>query len=220
MMEISRYIDFFNKYPEHFAYNENIEIIVDEAQLKEYADENKCKLGMVYENAYFFLIVDLIKNKQGHRYTYARIINRNKYNGVVIIPLLKDKIVFLKQFRHGTRNYEIELPRGFSEHEKTPEENAKIEIFEELGAVPKKINYLGEVVSDSGLTGGLVHIFTCEIDSIGKLASGEGIKDTVQLSLQDVMEHVQNNRIRDCFSLSAIYKLMISNNSEGTPICF
>lgn len=210
MIEIDKYLEYYKKSPHLFRYNENINIILDEAELTEYVKRMNCKLGVVFENNYFSLIVDLVENSSGTRYTYARIINLNKYNGVVIIPVLKNKIVFLKQFRHGTREYEIELPRGFSEKSKTIEDNAKSEIYEELGVSTTKLDYLGSVVSDTGLSGGLVHIFVCEIESIEKLSADEGIKETIQLSLLEIEDLINENRIRDCFTISAIYKLMIS----------
>jgi 8-oxo-dGTP pyrophosphatase MutT (NUDIX family) len=212
MTEIDNYLEYYKRLPHLFRYNENINIIVDETELKEYANRKNCKLGVVFENNYFSLVVDLIENSSGRRYTYARIVSRNEYNGVVIIPILKGKIVFLKQFRHGTREYEIELPRGFSEKSKTIQDNAESEIYEELGVSTTRMEHLGSVINDTGLSGGLVHIFMCEIENIGKLSADEGIKETMQLSLLETEDLIKENRIRDCFTLSAIYKLKISKN--------
>ncbi len=209
MIEIVEYMRFYKHYPQYFNYNENINIIVDEVELKVYGLNEKCKLGIVYENQYFWIVVDLVENAQGKRYPYTRIINKNEYNGVVIIPKLNDRIVFLKQFRHGTREFEYELPRGFSEKESTIFENAERETFEELGVVPKNIEYLGNIVSDSGLSGGVVHIFVCEIDKIVELAVDEGIKDTIHLTLDEVLALINENKIRDSFSISAVCKLML-----------
>ena len=209
MIEIDKYLGFYNKFPNLFRYNENINIIVDEAKLKEYSYKNNCRLGVVFENSYFSLVVDLIENSSGLYYTYTRIINKNKYNGVVIIPILNSKIVFLKQFRHGTREYEIELPRGFSEKFKTIQGNAENEIYEELGVETKNIEYLGSVISDTGLSGGLVHIFVCEIESIQKLSANEGIKETLQISVLEAERLIKENIIRDSFTISALYKFKI-----------
>lgn len=214
MYEIDKYLEYYKSRPKLFSYNENINIIIDEAELNKYALIHNCKLGVVFENDYFSLIVDLIENVKGVRYTYARIINRNPYNGVVIIPILGNKIVFLKQFRHGTREYEIELPRGFAEKTKTINENAENEIYEELGVCAEKIEYLGNIVSDSGLSGGVVHIFVCEILKTGKLSADEGIKTTLQYTISEVEVLINKNLIRDCFTLSAIYKFMILNKMK------
>lgn len=209
MIEIDKYLELYNNFPDLFRYNENINIILDEAKLREYVYKNNCKLGVVFENSYFSLVVDLIENSSGLYYTYTRIINKNKYNGVVIIPILNNKIVFLKQFRHGTREYEIELPRGFSEKSKTIQENAENEIYEELGVETKKIEYLGSLISDTGLSGGLVHIFICEIESIQKLSANEGIEETLQISLLEAERLIKENIIRDSFTITALYKFKI-----------
>ena len=60
---------------------------------------------------------------------YTRIVHKNTWNnrpfaGVVVIPMLQDKIVLLDVFREGTRRNELELPRGCSEPHSSPEENA------------------------------------------------------------------------------------------------
>ncbi|MGO4370669.1 NUDIX hydrolase [Paenibacillus sp. MCAF20] len=219
MIEITRYLECRNTYPLFFRQNENLKIIVDESELLQYAMQKKCKLGVLFENDYLLFVVDLIEKLDGSRYTYSRIINRNAYNGVVIIPVLNNKIVFLKQFRHGTREFEIELPRGFSEKSKTIEENAESEIFEELGVMPRKIAYLGNVVNDSGLSGGLVHVFVCSIEEIAQLAVDEGINDTYQYTIEEVEEFIHANIIRDCFSLSAIYKFITSTHRQEYLTC-
>lgn len=214
MTEITRYMELIKKSPELFGKNENLKIIVDETQLRDFVEKENSKLGVIFENEYFWLVVDLIEDTNGRLYPYARIINLNRYNGVVVIPILDNKIVFLRQFRHGTRELEIELPRGFSESSKTAKENAEIEIYEELGVKARNIKYLGNIINDSGLSGGLVHIFLCEIKEIGVLAVNEGIKDIVLLTINEVEDWIEENKIKDCFSLSAIYKLIISRRKK------
>lgn len=202
--------------PQFFKYNESINIILDEIELEKYANKENCKLGVVYENNFFSVVVDLVENSRGKRYTYARIINKNEYDGVVIIPIFHNQIVFLKQFRHGTREYEIELPRGFSEQEKVVQDNAMNEIYEELGVPVTKIDYIGNAVSNTGLSGGLVHIFICKIETIGNLSIDEGINKTIQLSFSEAEDYIRQNKIRDCFTLSALYKLKVLGKFDGS----
>ncbi|MDK0570347.1 NUDIX hydrolase [Clostridium perfringens] len=209
MEEIDKYFLYYNQFPEWFRYNKNINIILDRGEVEKYSNDNNCKLGVVFENDFLSLIVDLVEDSEGKKYTYARILNKNKYDGVVVIPKLNGKIVLLKQYRHGTRNYEIELPRGFSEKSKTIKENAESEIYEELGVKAKNFKYLGNIISNSGLSGGLVHIFSCEIDDIKKLANNEGIEDILIVTFIEAEKMIKKNVIRDSFTINALYKYKI-----------
>ncbi|MCE5287186.1 MAG: NUDIX hydrolase [Pelosinus sp.] len=215
MDSIAKYFRYISEFPNYFVSNRYIKIIMEKDEIENYILETKDKVGVVYENKYFAVIVDLVEDLSGKKQTYTRIINKNKYNGVLIIPVYKDKLVLLRQFRHGTREFELEFPRGFSEQNLSIEENARKEIFEELGANVKKIVNIGSVISDSGLSGGLVHMFLCELEDVGLLCKDEGIEDYQLLTIKDIKSLIQQNKIRDGFTLSAICKIIL-----GEKICF
>lgn len=206
MDSISRYMYYINKYPDRFINNPLLNMVLEEEELRRTSNQMNKSIGVVFENEYITLVVDLIKNAEGNCYTYSRILNKNEYNGVVVIPIMGDRIVFIKQFRHATRNYELELPRGFSEGHLSKEENARTEIYEELGVKAYDIKCLGTVVSDSGLVGGVVYVFCCKIDHIGNLEEEEGIENVSILTWDEIDEYIRENKIRDSFSISALYK--------------
>ncbi len=219
MDKISRYFDYISMFPGFFSPDYSIRIVCDRKEIEAYAASNHTDLGVIYENQYFAIVVDLLENEAGNRYTYSRIINRNDYNGVVIIPFYNDKIVVLEQFRHGTRQMEIELPRGFSEPTIPPEKNAIKEIFEELGGKVSKIESCGSIISDTGLTGGEVHVFICRLESIGNVLGDEGIRGYKLLSLEEIEDLIYKGIIRDSFTISAISKMMIYLRKRGKE-CF
>ncbi|MBD7986250.1 NUDIX hydrolase [Sporosarcina sp. Sa2YVA2] len=209
MNPINAYLQFCSNHPEYFTQDHDIRIIVNEETLVQFATERDCQLGLIYETKYFWVVIDLIENAQHHRYPYMRVIHKEPSNGVVIIPRLGDKVVFLRQFRHGTRQMELELPRGFAEAGCTVYENAEQEILEEIGASATNIELLGSMISDSALTYGPVHLLTCDISSIGKLENEEGIKDTLLLTKEEILEYIRDNTIRDGFSIAAIMKWIL-----------
>lgn len=213
MDELYRYMELVSEYGSLFKNDDSLAIVLDEGRLRDYARMYDCKLGVVFENKYVTFVVDLIESADGSLYTYSRIVNLNSFDGVVIIPVLGDKIVFLNQFRHGTRELELELPRGFSEKSMSARENAEIELFEELGVRAKQIDYIGNIVSDSGLRGGVVHIFKCDISDVGVLGCCEGIKGVTYMGIRDIEESICKNIIRDSFSISALYKWLLSEKS-------
>ena len=76
------------------------------------------RIGVVYESDYNILVVDLVYQIPGNYFTYERIIPKNHSGGVVILAFHNQNIIFLKQFRHATRDFEYSLIRGFSEKDK------------------------------------------------------------------------------------------------------
>lgn len=215
MDKIARYFDYIEMFPKLFSPNHYLRIVTDRKEITEYALNDDNGIGVIYENEYFAVVVDLLETESGNRYTSTRIINRNGYNGVVIVPIYNEKIVLLEHFRHGTRQLEIELPRGFSDPGLLPEENAIKEVFEEIGGKVSKLESCGSIISDTGLTGGEVHIFTCNLESIGNVSSEEGIKEYKLLSLAEIEELIYKGIIKDSFTISAISKIRIHHKMRG-----
>ncbi len=65
---------------------------------------------------------------------------------VNIIPLtLDNEVVFIKQFRHGTKNITLEIPGGIVEEEDDPRTAAIRELEEETGYSSQHVEFLGRV---------------------------------------------------------------------------
>lgn len=210
MKSIDRYFEIIELFPLFFRQNENLNIVLDKKTLEDYAVNFDNKIGVIYESPYYLFIVDLIRDKSGGIFKYSRIINPNINNGVVIIPCKGEKFGLLKQFRHGTREIELEFPRGFSEPNITSEDNVRKELYEEIGARAIQIEFEGSIISDSGITGGLVDVFTVQIDEVRDYSTAEGIKEVIWVNLYQIKELIKENKIRDSFTIAAISKYLIN----------
>lgn len=206
MQSIIRYLELVAKYPHAFNQNKLLPIILDSTLLEHYCKKYQTQLGVIYESSFYIFVVDLIQRSDGHYYPYSRIINPRTTNGIVIVPTYQDNFILLKQFRHGTRNYQLEFPRGYSEINVLPIDNVSKELFEEIGAHTSHIQHLGNIISDSGLNGGLVDVFLAEITQLGHLSKDEGIEDILIVSKSELKKMVESNIIKDCFTLSALLK--------------
>lgn len=82
--------------------------------------------------------------------------------GVCIIPVLNDEILFVKQFRSGAEKVLLELPAGLVDENETPLDAAVRELQEETKYSSSKITYLGAYYSSPGFTNELVHLYLCE----------------------------------------------------------
>jgi ADP-ribose pyrophosphatase len=213
-ISIEKYLTFLNDQPQKFSTNEKMAIVTDKNKLISYAENNCIHLGVVHENSYYYFIIDLIENSKGEMYTYSRVVFKNNYNGVVILPIFQSKIVLLRQFRHPSRLTEYALPRGFSEPKINSTVNAENEVFEELGAEVQKIDNLGRVSGDSGLNSGLVEVFVAETGPIKSLQSDEGIFEIKLVTLEEVKKMIESNEITDGFTICAIFKFLISEKAR------
>ena len=113
----------------------------------------------------------------------------------------------IKHFRHSIRDFCYEIPRGSQESKLTSEENAQIELKEEINAIPLELIYLGNVLADSGLLGSNSSIYCAKItaDQLEINDDGEGISHIVLLSYDELVKKILDGEIQDSYTLTALY---------------
>ena len=204
---ITEYIYLSKQRPELFTNNDMLPICLDINKLKEFQNTTNLPVGIVYKNNWFTVLNDLITPSNGNSYTYMRLIPNNQFAGSVILPIYENKILLLKQFRHGTRTFEYELPRGCAEKNITPEDNAKKELLEETGCTAETIEFLGTTIADTALGTGTVQLFLCIIKNTEMTFEvKEGIVNGTFFTVEQVMELIRENKIRDGFTLATLMK--------------
>ncbi len=132
-----------------------------EIELQSVAD-HEAEFGVVYEDNYFLVVQDRVKFPSGRIGGYGRVIERASLTGIsgtVMIPVVADQIVFVQIFRHATRQWEWELPRGYQEPDVSAEDNARREIVEELGVAPVRVELVGSVKPNTGLLSTEVSVY-------------------------------------------------------------
>lgn len=142
---------------------------------------------------------------------YTRIVHKNSWNnrpfaGVVVLPIINKKIVLLDVYRQGTKRHEFEFPRGCSEINSSPEQNAIRELQEEIGAEGIKLISLGTMIADTAWGTGDVYLFMAEIEKIGNLQKEENIESYQLLSYKEISKLISENKIQDGFTLSTFSK--------------
>jgi ADP-ribose pyrophosphatase len=174
-------------------------------------------IGIVFEDEYLLVVRDAVVFRNGKVGSYLRILERPALTGqagVVILPI-RDGLIYLnKIFRHTTRQWEIELPRGYREENNSLEEAVEIELLQEVGLKIESICNLGEIQSNTGLLVGSVQAYLVNLLP-GKAQSdpedGESISGTLALTLNEVNQKIINGEIRDGFTLSALYLAQVRN---------
>jgi ADP-ribose pyrophosphatase len=167
------------------------------------------KIGIVLDDPFNIIVRDLVQFPNGDLRGYGRSIATATLRGgqgVVIIPEHEGKILLLHQYRHPTRKWHFEIPRGYGEPDTPADLNALKEIEEETeGKVEELIN-LGEFYNNTGYENASVVLFYARLASVGMANLNEGIESFVWLTIKEMEEWIVNEKITDGFTIAAYTK--------------
>lgn len=159
--------------------------------------------GVVFEDPYTITLRDPVRLPDDTTGTYSRRINAGNAAGVVIMPVHSGDVVLVRHFRHSTRRWHLELPRGFGTPGQSADDDARRELLEEIGAVPTDLISLGSIYPDTGQMSTPVHLYYAEIERFDVAGQDEGIESTRVLSPPELAELIRTGEIDDGFTISA-----------------
>lgn len=167
------------------------------------------KLGVILDDPYNIIVRDLVQFPDGDMRGYGRSIAAASLKGgkgVVVLPEYEGKILLLHQYRHATRQWHFEVPRGYGEPNTPSEVNARKEIEEETGGQASELVGLGEFYNNSGYESASVALFYARLSSVGKANENEGIESFVWLTVKELEEWIASEKITDGFTIAAYTK--------------
>ncbi len=159
-----------------------------------------------FEGEILKLRVDRIKDVQG------QVIEREVIEhggGVGIIALLNDeRIVLVKQYRHGAKAELFEIPAGLIEQGEEPKETARRELFEETGLIATDLTQVLSFYFAPGNSTERVHLFLAEgtKGELGQLDRSE-ISEVLAVDLSEAMKMADLGQIVDSKTLLALFFL-------------
>ena len=160
--------------------------------------------GVVYEDPYSVVLRDAVRMPSGRSGTYVRRVQPAGAAGVVVLPRCAGDVVLIRHFRHSTRSWHLEAPRGFGEPGSTPDQDARRELLEEIGATPLALHPLGVVHPDTGQSADGVHLFYAEIERLDAEGEAEeGIAATLAVPPAACAELIRTGAITDGFTIAA-----------------
>lgn len=166
------YLKLLSEYPKALgpwgdASKGEIEILLDPLQLEIIEKENGREVGIVRKDRYWMWLNDAVKFPNGKCGIYGRILWIKALDGiagVAVMPILPDgRIVLNRNYRHATRTWEYELPRGMLEKGESVQAGAIREVQEETGMIVNQCIFLGNIAPDSGLTANVVPIYMARV---------------------------------------------------------
>jgi ADP-ribose pyrophosphatase len=119
------------------------------------------RIGVVNEDQYWIWLRDAVYFPKGVPGTYNRLLWKSelegKCSGVAVLPVLPSgQVILILNFRHATRSWELELPRGGIKPGETQEEAALRELKEETGFIAFSTAFLGEIAVDTGTLSSII----------------------------------------------------------------
>lgn len=127
---------------------------------------------------------------------------------VTIVATTKEnKVITIREYRHGVNSFQIALPAGFKETNETIIAAAKRELMEETGYGGGKFKYINFVYDDPSKTIRKFHIIRAkEVYRQGKsdLESTETITEVKPISIGELRRQVKTGKWHSAPSLAAL----------------
>lgn len=159
--------------------------------------------GLMYQDHYLVLLRDAVRFRDGSIGPYIRSIPAAAHGGAAVLPLLETRVVLIHHFRHATRAWHWEIPRGFPHGGEDAEDTARREIKEELDAQVSELTALGAVHPNTGSANDFVQLYLAQITGFGRTETYEGIDRTRLVTSVEFDDMVRDGKITDSFTLVA-----------------
>ncbi|MGP3953480.1 NUDIX hydrolase [Streptomyces sp. 7N604] len=165
---------------------------------------------VAYQDAWRMLVKDQVRFPNGQQGTYIRLLTSQREPGVAVLPLLGSDVVLIEHFRHATRTWHWEIPRGGGAAGLAGADNAAKELEEEIGATARELIPLGTLHPDTGILAEAVLLYAARIDTVGEVAHGEGIRRARTVSFTTAEELAGEGEITDAFTIAALLRARLA----------
>ena len=205
---LARYFEVVRDLPERFVNppGDIYEILLDRARIEHARSEalrnrqrgglpaSDTRVGVLAEDPYLFVMRDAVRFADGSYGLYNRLMVPS---GAAIFPVMDGRIVLLNRFRHGTRSWHLEAPRGSLSGEGTHEDEARRELFEEIGARATEMIELGDMHSTTGCLDEVHHLYMARVRGIGAPDKHEAIVEFCSLTVEETERRIAAGDITD-----------------------
>lgn len=125
-----------------------------------------------------------------------------------VLPLLDDgRVVLVRQYRHATGGWLLEVPAGKLDPGEAPRDCARRETEEEVGYRPGRLRELGWIWTSPGFTDEKIHLYLAdELEEGTQDLEDDEHLEIVRLPLDEAVEKARNGEIVDAKSICCLLR--------------
>ncbi len=149
----------------------------------------------IYQGRILNLRVDEITLDNGRRTTREVV----EYRGAVaIVPIIEDKILFVRQFRYPVGEELIEIPAGKIEEGEHPDDTAYRELIEETGYRAAELKLLSRFYTAPGYSTEELYLFlAAKLEPSEMSPDFDEIIEPVEIPMDEVYRMLKNDEFHD-----------------------
>lgn len=152
------------------------------------------RVGVLASDPYLTVLREAVRFPDGTHGLYNRLLVPI---GVAMLPVIDGKIVLLHRFRHGTRAWHLEVPRGCADGGPDFEVDARRELAEEIGAAEIELMDLGMLHSSTGCLDETYHLYLARIASLGTVDIHEAIGELRLVTVEESEALIARGELTD-----------------------
>lgn len=152
------------------------------------------RVGVLANDPYLTVMREAVRFPDGAYGLYNRLLVPI---GVAMLPIFESKIVLLHRFRHGTREWHLEIPRGCAGDEADFQADARRELAEEIGAEGIELFDMGILHSSTGCLDETYHLYLARVASIGAPDIHEAIGELRLVSVEETESLIAKGELTD-----------------------
>lgn len=141
----------------------------------------------------------------------------NSPDWVGVIPVTADnRLVLVRQFRHGSGELSLEPPGGLAKAGRSPEQSAREELEEETGYVAETFELLGCLNPLPALFNNRFYVYLArDVTATGTLNPDETEEiETVLIPVQDLRDYIRSGKITCAVMIAALHLFLDREAAE------
>lgn len=167
----------------------------------------------VFKDRWFQARADKCMMPDGRIMTPYYVLEMPSWTNMVIITK-EEKIVLVRQYRHGKGSTTLELPGGVLEIGESPQDAAIREMQEETGYVSSEIEFLYQVSPNPALHNNTAYFFLARNAELLAITNYDAFEDIVieTYTQAELKQLLVEGKLQHGVQLGAIYQAMIRLN--------
>jgi ADP-ribose pyrophosphatase len=161
---------------------------------------------LIYKGRILNLRVDQVEFEDGTATTREVVEHRG---AAAIVPILKEKVILVRQFRYASSADLLEIPAGTLELGEEPEVCARRELEEETGYRSNDLQKILECFMAPGYSTEKIHFYLATNLERSKKKTEEDERIEVEIvPIANALEKIRAGEIRDAKTVCALYRAL------------